>query len=207
MSAAPKIPPAARIGPNGETANEIAQAVVKQFAATLGHTGPVPDLGPVESRNPAANDPVDLPPSLVGEFGRAWVIPVEKLAHPLASVCAWVIEAEWANCMWHSYAVSLIHMREVPGLDPPKVNLPGATHEFYLFALNPQKPRRAMIETGSIHFMTPVNFGAQFVAPNDAAVVERIEATIKEVCDGLLNPDTDSRRHWIARYGDNGMRA
>lgn len=156
----------------------------------------------------SAPDKVTTPPTMVGTYGRAWLLPIwpRLLKVPNSSVCGWLFEASWAHPVWHSYVLSLIHLRDTPGLSAAHISLPGATHEFFLYALNPAFSREETIRTGPVHNLTPANFGAQFIAADDAAAVQRMEDTVRDVISGQLNPDTDAIRQWVARFGDNMMK-
>lgn len=116
---------------------------------------------------------------------------------------AWIVYAPWAHPGWHSYLLSVVHLRESEGAKPPVINLPGATHELMLLALDPGYPLQARRLP---HFLTPPNFVGQFVADSDEAAAERVAGDVRDICAGLLNPDTDALRQWIARYGDNGIK-
>ena len=120
-----------------------------------------------------------------------------------ASVATWVVHAPWAHPLWHSYAIMLIHLRPIPATPPPVINLAGATHELFVFALDPDyRP------SPDEHFklLTPGNFAAQFVAGSDEGATTRVRADIEAITRGELNPDTDALSQWVARYGDNGLR-
>src|SRR5439155_17899329 len=119
----------------------------------------------------------------------------------------YVIEAPWAHPAWHSYSLSVIHMRPIGALDgqyPVQRYVEDATHEFLLAALNPEIDRNAML-IGKIAreaVLMPANFGAQFRAEDDASTVARMDATVAEITSGALSPDTDFRNLWVARFGD-----
>ena len=51
--------------------------------------------------------------------------------------------------------------------------------------------------------MSPSNFAAQIIAENDAAAIERVEKSVREICHGTLSADTDFLSLWIERWGDN----
>lgn len=147
----------------------------------------------------------DLPatPDIQGPAGRAWRYDMDTIARkagnrPHASVESWLIEAKWAHPHWHSYALMLIHLRNVPGLGQPKLYVTGATHEVFLAALNPEKVRDLKRNPD---YMMPLNFAAQFIAQDDAAATARINDTVREVVNGELSPDTDHMQSWIRRYG------
>jgi hypothetical protein len=147
-------------------------------------------------------------PNYIGPQGKAWhcdlVTIREKFLNPHdCTITAWIVYAPWAHPLWHSYLVSLIHLRSAPGIPDPLIHLPGATHELMLHACDPNFP---LDITEPVHFLTPANFVAQFIATSDAAAIGRVEGDVRDICAGKLNPDTDALRQWIARYGDNGLK-
>jgi hypothetical protein len=149
-------------------------------------------------------------PDLFGSWGRAWEqdIPAMRINQKVAaeadpSVGGWVIEAPWAHPAWHSYLLALIHLRPLAGFDPPIMYLQGATHEFILYALDPDHPRSV---DQQCHLLTPANFAAQIICENDTAARDRIKAAIQEICDGKLSPDTDYMRLWVQRFGGNMLK-
>lgn len=139
-------------------------------------------------------------PTVVGSVGKAWDFDLSTLTDRKALLHAWRIRAPWAHPVWYDYSLSLIHLRDLPGMGPAKLNLPGATHEFHLYALDLDNqvdlsyPPKCLL---------PANFGAQFIAEDDEMAERRMEETIKEVCDGYLSPDTDYLSHWVERFGSN----
>lgn len=169
----------------------------------------------------AITDPIATAPDLTGPHGRAWkcnLVEGRRLAgiapEDDAALVHWVIEAPWAHPAWHSYSLMLIHLRPLaPHLGTTRFYLPCATHEMWLYALDPQKDRRPLIATGmrERHWLQPGNFAAQFTEASDPAVgdadaLARIARTVQEICDGVLSPDTDFKREWIARFGDAMVR-
>lgn len=177
----------------GRTAGEVVAALSGKIGERIG---------------PAASaDPVDRAPDFTGPHGRAWSAPLpdeRATADEDATVAMWVVEAEWAHPAWHSYVIALIHLRPIAGVRPPIIHLPGATHEMMVAALSPDHSRNPLIDgtAASLPWLSPMNFVGQFRALTDAAAMERLEGTVREVIDGQLSPDTDFRRAWEARYGD-----
>ena len=150
------------------------------------------------------------PPDRDGTVGRAWNCDIVALRQRLnvaayddATLAIWCVEAPWAHPLWHSYRVALVHLRPMRGGRETKFYRDGATHEFWVEALNPEKPRLPAIrgeESGKV--LVPLNFAAQLVEPSDEAARTRIEAAIDLMIAGELNPDTDARRQWEALFGD-----
>jgi len=146
-------------------------------------------------------------PDIEGPHGQAWKFDMEKIAKkrnkPHAGLADWCIKASWAHPFWHSYSLSLIHLRPVSGLPVPIIHLPGATHEMFLFALDPTWEMK-LDERPPI--LNPVNFVAQFIERDDKSAIKRIEQSVIEIVHGELSPDTDFMQHWIHRYGASNVK-
>lgn len=168
----------------------------------------IQSLGGLESSKRTL-DPVSIAPDLKGSLGVAWRVDFDELRRrngspPDAGVAGWVVEARWAHPIWHSYTIAVIHLRNIPGMPPPHINLAGATHEFFLFALDPDKPREpAILGRERAAIMTPANFGAQFISASDEDAITFVRAAIQDVIDGKLSPDTDHLSAWRERFGDS----
>jgi len=158
-------------------------------------------------------DRVDHATALAGMHGRAWIVDLETMRRRLGfevsadctGVC-WVIEAPSAHPIWHSYMLTLISLRPMPGIETV-FHLDGATHEFWLYALEPDAPRQSIIagmeNSLSRWWLNPCNFAAQFIAPSDKEALHRIRSAVARICEGQLSPDTDYIRHWMYLFGDN----
>ena len=144
--------------------------------------------------------------------GRAWRIDIDKVVKHIGSadshamIAWWIIEAPWAHPIWHSYSMTLAHLRRFA-----VIHVPGATHEMLLCALDPKGDRAKLLELGYGHKesclpLLPANFGAQLVEATDDEAIQKCEDAVKDVCDGKLNPDTDFIKQWIARFGGGMVR-
>lgn len=160
-------------------------------------------------------DAISKPPDIDG-MAKVWAVDIDAMRKrhaipPDAGIAMWVVEAPWANLAWHSYLITLIHLRQVEGLGAPKINLEGATHEVFVYALNPDGQREpfikgdALIGDHGVTILTPANYVGQFIEPSDAAALERVERAVREIAAGHLSPDTDFRFQWIERFGDSNV--
>jgi hypothetical protein len=158
------------------------------------------------------DDDIRATPTLLGRHGRAWSIDPqriwEKHGDTDAQVANWVIEAPYAHPVWHSYWLALIHLQPMPGvLEPTKIYVPGATHEFWLYALDPDRRRGDLIDQlGVPRVLTPINFAAQIVCASDDVARALILSAVMEVVEGRLSPDTDHRSVWAQRFGGAMLR-
>lgn len=147
------------------------------------------------------DDVITVKPTINGAHARAWRVDPHHVA-PHSLVTSWLVEVPWAHPVWHSYRISLIHLRPVPGLDDAVIYRSGATHEIAVYALDPDMPRQAVFDSHVWDVLTPPNFVDQFIAQSDAAADARIADVVRLICDGWLSPDTDFRGAWIKLFGE-----
>lgn len=143
---------------------------------------------------------------------KAWRRDIDGIAKALNSgehttIADWVVQAPWAHPFWHSYYITCIHLRPLGALPPAKIYLPGATHEIWVQAANPEMgSAEELAKMAPQCALTPPNFAAQFIAESDERAAALIREVVEDVLHQRLNPDTDARRQWIARFGDNMMK-
>lgn len=149
-------------------------------------------------------------PEMSGDAGMVWHYDIDGILRRSPggpsrelTVAAWLVHAPVAHPVWHGYAVLGVCLRDMPGAPKAVINLAGATHEIIVMALNPDFP---LLIDDRPHFLHPANFAGQFIAPSDDAASQRIRAVVQEVVDGVLSPDTDARRDWVARFGDSMLK-
>ena len=157
-------------------------------------------------------DPMHTRPDQVAPHGRAWRRDLDAVRRAAgvgnddAMLVSWIIEAPWAHPVWHSYNLTLVHLRPTERHPRPVIHVPGTTHEMMLFALDPLQPREPMLRTNAMAWLRPPNFAAQLVEPSDEEAIDRINATVASIIHGFLNPDTDALRDWINLFGDGMVR-
>jgi hypothetical protein len=157
-------------------------------------------------------DPIVATPNKQGPVGKAWTIDVPAVLtslgidRPDAALVSWLIEAPWAHPVWHSYNLVLVHLRPVDGMEPPKVYRAGGTHEFWLYALDPEEPREALLTRSRVRWLYPANFAAQLVEADDEAAIARVDEAVDLIVRGYLNPDSGAMRQWVNLFGDAMLR-
>lgn len=162
--------------------------------------------------NAEISDPIAKPPDIVCPHGRAWMCDLAEgyrikgfKPEDDATLAHWVVEAPYAHPFWHSYSVVLIHLREMPDKRVTKIYKPGATHEIWVYAMDPQKDRRPVVETGIVDgsWLTPGNYAGQFIAGSDEAALVLVRGAVERICDGTLSPDTDFHWLWVGLFGND----
>lgn len=160
--------------------------------------------------------PVTTPPTMNLAHGKAWRIDLDAVRLRLkvdpekdAAIDAWLVEAPWAHPVWHSYLVLVIHLRPMPGYEPPIFYNPHATHEVHVMALDPNGDRdHLLMYSISNHCRTlePPNYTGQIVEITDDLARDRVRRAVEMICQGDLSPDTDYRQRWIVLFGDHMMK-
>lgn len=159
-------------------------------------------------------DEITTPPTGTGPHGRWWRVDYEKFvaAQPKrnpddSTVSVFLIEAPYAHPIWHSYMLCAIHLRPIEGRPEPLINLPGATHEMFLYALNPGEKREPFIVgADGPRILQPANFAAQLICDSDDAATALMLKTAQDIADGTLNPDTDYIKFWAQRFGTSMLK-
>jgi hypothetical protein len=129
---------------------------------------------------------------------------MQRQLHPInppeaieSMVATWFFEDRASHPIWYQYAASVIHLRDILGMQSPVRYFPEATHELVIFALN---PAYRLGPTSEFHefqkaLMSPVNICVQFRAYSDDAARERIEDLLKTA----PSVDSDFRLWWRSR--------
>jgi hypothetical protein len=141
-------------------------------------------------------------PDFEGTGGRAWRIAIrpEDRDHvdQEASLAAWHLNCPHAHPFWSWYMVTLIHLRDVPGMSKPATKqYPGASHEVIVMSLNPD---HALTEPGQIqhplYYLEPFDHVIQFDGTTDEQAIRVIELYVRACVDGHISPDQDYREAW-----------
>lgn len=149
-------------------------------------------------------------PNREAAHGKAWQMDMTAIRRKHgkkpgedATIAQWVVECRWAHMIWHNYWLSVIHLRPTKQLPTPKIILPGATHEIWVFALTPDIAPN--LENNWPNRLVPGNFSGQFIAATDIDAEAILEKTVQDIIEGKLSPDTDFRREWVRRFSDSNI--
>lgn len=139
-------------------------------------------------------------PDFKGPCGSAWrvALPTQhERPDTTATLAMWLLTIPAAHPAWHSYAMAVIHLRDIPGVRPAVKRIPDATHEVMLLALDPGKDLPDPDDGDNFRpaLLLPPNLEEQMPALSDAQAVSLAESLARGFVDGMANPDTDARRH------------
>lgn len=137
-------------------------------------------------------------PDIKDEHGCAWEFFLAR-TKPGQDACLknWIVRADWAHPVWHSYLISVIHLRPIEGAQGVSLYDPRATHEVAVLALDPDKPVQNF-EPPCV--LSPPNYMEQFAAASDEDAIAKVEEAVREICRGRLSPDTDYWKTWRERF-------
>lgn len=153
-----------------------------------------------------------IPPTLSGAFDAAWKCDLDAVRKDPrhangvdSTVAAWVVLAPNAHPLWAYYAIISIHLRPDPQMPPAKIWLPGASHEIWCIALDPEQTPDLLSPLSTM--LRPVNFIGQHdvytrlnPVDQDKAATTTTENVVLDIVRGALSPDTDARRDWCERF-------
>lgn len=126
----------------------------------------------------------------------------EKLARPdyNAHIAGWIINGPY-HPFWRWWNLSIVHLRDIPGVEPAHVQFPGATHEVIIATINPErcsKPDIDALERGTVQlpFLSPMDLVHQVILVSDEQAAELAELMINAILSGDYSPDSDFRGRW-----------
>lgn len=124
-----------------------------------------------------------------GAGGLVEKFPDEALADSPTGLAAWIATAPGLHPHWSQYLLSVVSLADALGLEPPKLQRPGMTHELTVFVLNPDWGPYEPVRFRGIRVLEPVNVVEQF-AGTDEEAVHLLDLCARAVADGVLNPET-----------------
>jgi hypothetical protein len=145
------------------------------------------------------------------------ILPYDRAVYPAiagksAWSVSWLITAPWAHPFWSQYQLVLVDLTADLG-KPPILYRKGMTHEFTLWALQPDKRYDLLVrmdeamagKSALLPILTPQNQSFQFPAESNEAAEARMQAAVDEIHRGELSPDTDFNQQWRDRFAHDGV--
>lgn len=137
-------------------------------------------------------------PNFKGPCGSAWRVAMptnHERPDTTATLGMWLLTVPGAHPAWHSYALAVIHLRDIAGVRPAVKRIPDATHEVLLFALDPGVSLPDPDDGAHFRpaFLSPANLVEQMQALTDEQAVAIVEGLARAFVDGHASPDTDFR--------------
>lgn len=102
-----------------------------------------------------------------------------------ASLACWFLFCPGQSPAWHCYLFDIVHLRDIEGVAPATIDVPGATHQVFLAALNPELDP-SPLKPDTWQHLTPINVSEQIELPGDEAAATLGEHCVKAVLAGDL---------------------
>ncbi len=132
-------------------------------------------------------------------FVDAWDLAVRDHA---TCVAAWLLHALRAHAFWHWRYMSIVHLRPVKGLPPPRLHFPEATHELQVLSIDPERcpsPDPAIVVVDGAPYLMPPDIIQQVGGLNDEQAIRLAKLCAIACTTGDLIPDEDYRPIWKDR--------
>lgn len=138
-------------------------------------------------------------PDRTGAAGRAWLRQCKSdVPDHQATLASWLVNVYGAHPFWQWWAVSVVHLRDVPGQSRPAHKAyPEAAYEFLIVAIDPAWPEASSTADDlELPFLSPIDVCEQFHGVDDANAFRFCGMAVDLIVGGRLSPDQDYRSVW-----------
>lgn len=146
--------------------------------------------------------------NIVGTYGKATRIPLPQSTRAEQTLVMWLLDAPQAHPFWTQYLLSVVMLDDHPDFPPANKHFPEATHELFVFALNPdygphdEETLKPFMEKGSLPILQPINVVQQFKATGEQ-MKKLVRCAVQDVVDGKLSPEApfsteSNNKYWGA---------
>lgn len=147
-------------------------------------------------------------PDIKGSTCAAWNLKIpNNPAEKAWTACleSWILNGPGYHPAWAWWQVSVVHLRDIPGVRPSAKHYAEAEYEFMIIAFNPQRgnPDLEAIDDGrewgdmrKPKFLFPHDVCKQFHGVNDEQAAQICAAAVSAIVNGYLSPDRDFREAW-----------
>lgn len=108
-------------------------------------------------------------------------------------VARWNMALPGQHMLWKRYTIQAVHLRPMEGSSPAVINVPGATHELHVLAIDPEYPQRDF-ESGGVSILTPPNYCIQIVCSSDQHCAWLVEQLAKRCVEYHLLAEIEGIR-------------
>jgi hypothetical protein len=133
--------------------------------------------------------------------GRAWNLDLTRIpeGQKHATVASWLVNVPGAHPFWAYWTITVVTLKDLPGVPPAKKRYPEAEYEFMILAIDPERcpepdPDKIIIE-GYPH-LSPIDVIEQFHGISEADAGRLVDGAVRAVLSGHVSPDQDFRPAW-----------
>jgi len=139
-------------------------------------------------------------PDIKGPYGRAWFFNSKDPKRPDHEAClgSWLVNVPGAHPLWAHWLVTIIHLRDIPGVKPAYKKYAEAEHEFSIWSINPETcpepdPDKSL---EGFPILSPYDVQEQFHGISDRDAFRVAERCVLAIVNGQVSPDQDFRPMW-----------
>lgn len=126
---------------------------------------------------------------------RAWKTNFARTVATSATLSQYLVQCPNLHAFWSYWWISLIHLRDVEGIQPAVRDFENAEHEISVYAQNPEiEPDPDSMESAA--FLLPFDVTEQVHGLTDGEAIDVLQMLVERVIDGRLAPDSDFRQLW-----------
>lgn len=141
-------------------------------------------------------------PDQKSHLARAWNLDLSKVPEgpaKEAAVASWLLNVPGAHPFWSYWVMSVISLRDLPGMKPAHKCYPEAEYEFMILAVDPERhpaPDPDLILLEGFGWLDPIDVMEQFHGISVMDCRRLAEGSVRAICSGFISPDQDYRPAW-----------
>lgn len=115
-------------------------------------------------------------------------------------ISSWLVNMPGAHAFWAYWTLSIVSLRDFPGVPPANKRYPEAEYEFMIMAINPEacpNPDPDLVADG-YPWLEPLDVVEQFHGISEMDCRRLAEGAVKTILSGKISPDQDYRSAWKA---------
>lgn len=145
------------------------------------------------------------PADMSGPAGAAWIPDLAKVRRERdhdATLWSALVRVPGAHPFWSWWLLTVLHLRDIPGVRPAHLHFQGAEHEFSIIAIDPSEEGEPNLEAferrkqDGFPLLTPIDVCEQFAGMTDAQAVKLGQGALRAILAGQMSPDQDFRAAW-----------
>lgn len=126
---------------------------------------------------------------IVGQVGSASPINRDNAPYPETSIAFWLLHIPGFHPLWNHYALSIVGLKDYPGVPKAVKNYPKAEFEIMFSAVDSSKKPQAD-DINSIHPINPINYLEQFHGVSSERAAQAARVMVKAFVEGSLFPES-----------------
>ena len=139
-------------------------------------------------------------PDIKTAFGQAWTLA--KSEDNPACVGHWLINVPGAHPFWEHWLVTVIALKDIPGVPPAHKRYPEAEYEFLIASINPEECPHPEPDAAHYSLLSPIDVIEQFHGVSERDAFRVGYGAVQAILHGRMSPDQDFRSMWHALIGN-----